>query len=307
MTPIPRSEKAMPRGLPIGICSFSFHHMLAAGRQDMFQYIATCKELGCTQLDPWNAHLADLAQKVDALHAGRHPEDARLSAGDDAYIARVRAAAEAAELPFGCIAVDGAHIYEADPDKRAANRRTAYRWLDIADRLGARQVRIDAGGPADMPDAVLATIVEGYRDLIARARDRGMEILVENHWGPTPDPDNVERLLRAVDGLGLLFDTNNWAKGRQEEGWRRCARYARACHVKTFGFDAQGNDPSVNLALAIRLLREAGYAGCWGVESYLREPAQTDEEIEHARRTIALILREVRRAPPAANGAQAAR
>src|SRR5438445_13668478 len=40
--------------LEIGICSYSFHRLLSAGKQDMFAYIQDCKKLGCTQLDPCN-------------------------------------------------------------------------------------------------------------------------------------------------------------------------------------------------------------------------------------------------------------
>ena len=38
----------------ISICSYSFHRLLAAGKQDIFRYITDCKELGCTGLDAWN-------------------------------------------------------------------------------------------------------------------------------------------------------------------------------------------------------------------------------------------------------------
>ena len=43
-------------------------------------------------------------------------------------------------------------------------------------------------------------------------------------------------------GLGLLFDTHNWADGASERGWRQCAGFATAVHIKTFAFDAEGND-----------------------------------------------------------------
>ena len=42
--------------LPLSICSFSFHRMLGEGKQDIFQYVTDCKSLGCTHLQPWNAH-----------------------------------------------------------------------------------------------------------------------------------------------------------------------------------------------------------------------------------------------------------
>ena len=44
--------------MELSICSYSFHRLLAAGKQDIVRYIADCKELGCTQLDPWNGHLS---------------------------------------------------------------------------------------------------------------------------------------------------------------------------------------------------------------------------------------------------------
>lgn len=271
----------------LSIGGYSFHRLLEAGRQDMFRYIRDCKELGATQLDPWNAQLAPIRDADQVVHAGSDPGHAQLTAQDDAYLMRVREAAEEAGLSFGCIAVDGAHIYEPDPAARDANRRLADRWLEVARILGAPQVRIDAGGPEDLPDDVFAIIVAGYRDLIARAAAKGIEILMENHWGPSVIPENVVRILDAVEGLGLLLDSNNWAPGMTERGWELCAKYARSTHFKTFSFDDQGNEPSVDLPRAVRLLVEAGYDGCWGIES-----CPTDgDEYGAVRKTAALLKR----------------
>lgn len=275
--------------LEIGICSFSFHRLLAAGKQDIFQYILDCKALGCTQLDPWNAHLSEVRKGDDVLYAGRNPQDSmHLSAGDTEYIERVRAAADDAGIPFGCIAVDGAHIYEPDPAKRDENRARAYRWLDVAHRLGAKQVRIDAGGPEEMPDDVYAIIKEGYQDVIARAKDVGVEVLVENHWGPTVLPENCLRLIEDIDGLGLLLDCHNFRTDRRDEGRRLCAPHARYIHLKTFAFDEAGNEVSDEKAEeALHILKDAGYDSVWGVESM----PQDGDEIKGARQTIELIRR----------------
>lgn len=275
--------------MDLSVCSFSFHRLLAEGKQDIIQFITDCKELGCTYLDPWNAHLAGVQDAETVKKAGFDPENAVLPAQDDEYIARVKVATDEAGLPFGCIAVDGAHIYEPTPEARRANRAVACRWLEIASKLGARQVRIDAGGPPEMPDEVFATIVDGYNDLVTRGREKGLEILIENHWGPSPIPENLVKILEAVDGLGLLFDTNNWAPGMQEQGWELCAKYARATHVKTFEFDADGNEPSVDVPKVINILVDAGFQGCWGVESCPKD----GDEYEGARKSIALIRREL--------------
>lgn len=253
------------------IASYSFHRALASGQQDMFKYIEDSKALGMAQLDPWNGHLSPVTDEDTIIKAGQDPERAAFAAQHDDYVIRVKAAADAAGLPFGCLAVDGAHIYEDDPAKRLTNRHSAYRWLEVAHKLGAAQLRIDAGGPADMPDDVFAIILEGYHDLIARAGEKGIEILMENHWGPSRIPENVVKILDAVPQVGLLMDSNNWEKGMQERGWELCGKYTRSVHVKTFGFDEAGNDPSVDIARFIRLMVDAGYDGCWGIESVPRD------------------------------------
>src|SRR5436853_6505312 len=91
-----------------GICSYSFHRLLAAGKQDIFKYITDCKELGCTQLAPWNAHLSVIRSGDAVLHAGHNPSQSQhLTAADEDYIDRVKPAAFSSGLPLGTIAADG--------------------------------------------------------------------------------------------------------------------------------------------------------------------------------------------------------
>ena len=252
------------------VCSYSFHRTFDAGEMDIFDYITWCKEQGFTHLDPWMKHLEPGFE-------------------DEAHVANVKAAAEAVGLPFGCIAVDGAHIYEPTEEARAANRQRAYRWLAIAAQLGASHLRIDAGGREESLDEIMDIVVAGYEDLIGRAHEYGIQIVIENHWGPTKDPNQMYKLLEAVDGLGLLFDTANWPEGTHDEAWVRYAPYAAVTHMKTFSFDENGNEPDWDIPKAIRLLREAGYSGCWGIEGESRG----GDEYEIVSKTLALIKREL--------------
>lgn len=273
--------------MKIGIGSYSFHRLLASGEQDMFSYITDCKALGATQLEPWNGHLAPIRARDDALKAAGDAQGAKLDPDERAYLARVKGAADEAGLPFGCVAVDGAHVYEPTEEARHANRIIADRWLAVAEALGASQIRIDSGGPEDLPEDVFGAIVEAYVDLVARADARGVEVIMENHWGASCVPENVVRILEAVEGLGLLFDTGNWAAGTTERGWTLCARYARSTHFKTFAFDENGNETTVDIPRAVGMVAATGYDGCWGVES-----CPTDgDEYGAARKTIALIKR----------------
>jgi len=272
----------------LSICSFSFHRSLAAGKQDMFQYIKDCKMLGCTHLEPWNAHLSRIDQGQEVLHAGSNPQKSHhLTAMDDDYLDEVKRAADDVGLAFGCIAVDGAHIYEQNEEDRARNRAKAYRWIAIAERLSAAQIRIDSGGADEFDEQSFEIILEGYEDIIKRAAESGIQVVVENHWGPTRFPDNVVKLQEALPKLGLLLDSWNWAPGKQAEGWLKCAKYATATHIKSFHFTEDGQELTQNIPSFIRLLRENGFNGIWGIESV---PAVLDE-LEGARRTVELIKR----------------
>src|SRR5215216_5456639 len=266
--------------MELSICSYSFHRLLEAGKQDVFQYISDCHALGCTQLDLWNGHLPSLLDDEARPPSSFTAEDAQLSPAETEYLTRIKAAADAVGLPFGCLAVDGAHIYEPSPEARRANQIKADRWLTIAEQLGAQQIRIDSGGTTEMPNEMFEIIVTGYNDLIPRAGEKGIEVVIENHWGASRSPENVVRILDAVPGLGLLYDTGNWPEDRRETGWAQCARYARATHLKTFAFDAEGDETTVDIPRAIRYLQEAGYQGSWGIESCPRQ----GDEVEAAKK-----------------------
>lgn len=273
--------------MQLSIAGYSFHRLLEAGQQDIFKYITDCRDLGATQLDPWNEQLTVVFAGDLALRAANGQTAPGLSAEEKAYLLRMRQAAEDAGLPFGCLAVDGAHIYEPEPAEREINRLIADRWLEAAEILGSAQIRIDAGGPEEMPEDVFAIIVAGYKELLQRAAQRGVEVLMENHWGPSVVPDNVIKILDAVEGLGLLYDTNNWDPNLREQGWERCARYAKSTHIKTFSFDEQGNEASMDVTRAIRLVLATGYQGCWGIESC----PEDGDEYGAVKKTTALIRR----------------
>lgn len=274
-------------GICFSIASWSFHRLLESGQQDMYRYITDCKELGCELLDPWNGHLVPLIREDEALKIGSNALKTTFSQSGLDYIAQVKAEADEAGMPFGCLAVDGAHMYESTPEQRAANRAAADRWLDVAKRLGASQVRMDSGGTPEMPDEMFDIIVEGFRDTVKRAQDLGIELLIENHWGASRPAENVVRMLNAVDGLGLLFDSGNFEAGAREAGWDILVPYTRAVHIKSWEFDETGNDPTVDLPKVIRMLADAGYQGCWGIESVSRD----GDEYGGARKSIALVRR----------------
>jgi len=275
--------------MKFSVASYSFHRELQSGRQDMFDYINDCKELGCSQLDPWNSHLAPLILEDAQIRLSSNPTQATFSVEGLEYVARVKAAADAVGMPFGCLAADGSHVWEPTPEARAANRACAYRWLDVAKRLGAESMRTDTGGTPELPDDMFAIVVDGLKDIVEHGRQLGIRVSIENHWGASNVPKNVIRVLDAVPGLTLLFDSQNFADGMQEEGWQLCVPRAKDVHIKMFTFDENGLDPAEDIPRVVKMLVKSGYKGCWGIESVPRD----GDEYGAIRKTMALIEKTV--------------
>jgi sugar phosphate isomerase/epimerase len=247
------------------VCSYSFHRSFEDGSLDLERYVAFCRDEGFTELDVWSRHLD-----------GVGPEELR-----------------AAGVPVGSLAVDGADAWAPTEEERAEHRERTERWLAFAEAAGAARVRFNAGPfhhafePGTGSDELFEEVAAGFADLVARGRARGVEVLTENHWGPFQHPDELGRLLDAVPGLGLLFDTHNWPEGTQLRAWERYAPRARMTHFKTFAFDDTGRETTQDLERAVGLLRAAGYDGVWGVESV----PDDGDEVGAAARTLALLRR----------------
>ena len=113
--------------------------------------------------------------------------------------------------------MDGAYVWEPDPEQREANYRRALDNLRAAEILGAKTVRIDMGGrDLEMTDEQFDYTVRRYREYAERAYDNGYKIGPENHWGCSRVPDNIIRLVGAVDhpafGICCTLKTGTWKR-----------------------------------------------------------------------------------------------
>ncbi len=238
----------------VSLASYAFHGLLAQGMVDVFGYLESCKYRYQVQADIWNGML--------------------LSTEED-YIRKVREALDSRDLILANLCVDGAHIWEDDPAAREANHRNALAHLEAAERLGARTVRIDAGGAHDartFTQEQFDLIVARYREYAQRAGDNGYRVGPENHWGPEVVPENMLRICQAVDhpAFGVLLHF------RGDPGDRVMAPWAMHTHVAW-------NITEGPLTACMDMLRDAGYEGYWGVEHHTGRNEYTEVAVQIAR------------------------
>lgn len=256
--------------MQISIAGYSFHGALAAGVMDVFGYLETCRYR--YQLDT-----ADLWSGVLGSDPDRYlqPE----------FLGKVRQAMAERGLTLVNYHADGCHIWEDDPAARERNAALAKRHMNAAEFLGARTVRIDAGGrERTWTPQQFDHIVAIYQAWAKHAHEHGYRIGPETHWGPENHADNMLALGKAVDhpGFGILLHMGKELDVTAEEYDRSLAPLAVHTHL-----DARTCATRIDNALQI--LRAAGYRGCLGVEhhSARHEHAEVAVQLALVRRALA--------------------
>lgn len=265
----------------ISIAGYSFHGALAAGVVDVFGYLESCRYR--YQLDTADLWCGVLGRDPDQY---LRPE----------FLVKVRDAMRERGLTLVNYHADGCHIWEDDAAARRRHRQLAQRHIEAAEFLGARTVRIDAGGrDRRWTTRQFEHIVKVYKEWSARASDRGYFIGPETHWGPENHPDNMLALVKAVDspGFGILLHMGKDVAGPPDDYDRALAPCAVHTHI-----DARTT--MTRLDDALRILRAAGYRGCLGVEhhSARNEHAEVAVQLAMVRRALAAIRAEAEEGTP---------
>lgn len=233
----------------ISIASFAFHGLKAAGMIDVFGYLETCKyRYGLQTADIWNGLIDSDPEKYL----------------NDEFTKKLKTALEERELTLVNYHADGCHLWEDDAARRQKHHELALRHLKFASDLGAKTVRIDAGGKGNVfSNEQWDVIIKGFKEYCRFGEEHGMKVGPESHWGPELVPDNMERLATSVDskGFGILLHIGHWENAPIEESDKRMAKWA--CHTH---LDQKTTEN--RLESAMKILIDAGYKGCWGVEHH---------------------------------------
>lgn len=230
--------------MKLAVMSYAFHELAREGRMDLFGYLETCRHrFRLSTADIWNGMLAST---------------------EEGYIRQVKDALDERGLTVVNLAIDGAHLWEADPAARERLYQNALAHLRAAEILGAQTVRIDAGGSheaLEWTSEEFDLIVSRYREYARRAHDNGYRVGPENHWGAATVPARLKELCQAVDSpaFGVLLHMNRWQGEGAERGDDLVAPWVMHTHLTRAIPDDQLYDK-------MTALRASGYEGCWSVE-----------------------------------------
>jgi hypothetical protein len=137
------------------------------------------------------------------------------------------------------------------------------KWVDIAHYLSCHAVRTNCKGPQDADKTeAMNWAEESYRPLLEYAAPSNVKIIIENHGGVSNDPEwMIAFMTRMNDPLfGILPDWRNPMPDFDNYAYLKNASYAKGMSYR--------NQPSEELtARMIRMTKEAGYKGWYGIES----------------------------------------
>lgn len=195
-----------------------------------------------------------------------------------AYVNRMRKQSEKFEVEIPLIMIDsegplGGH--KAEDRKRAV--RDHAKWIPIASDLGCHSIRVNWGGAprnvqndAKKTAELIARSTPSYKELASLGRANGINIIIENHWGPSSYPDVLVKLIEAVDepNFGTLPDFGNFPDDVDRyDAVDKMMPFAKAVSAKCYDFDEEGYETKIDFARMLEIcVGKHGYDGFIGIE-----------------------------------------
>lgn len=182
-----------------------------------------------------------------------------------------------------------------DPDAKARKQavQNHYRWADAAHALGCKSIRVNAGSAGSW-DEQMKLAADGLNQLADYCDDLNLNVLVENHGGLSSNGEWLAGVMKlaANPRVGTLPDFGNFVIDRETGesydrylGTEELMPFAKAVSAKTYDFDAEGNETTIDYQRMMAIVVNAGYSDWVGIE-YEGEDLSEEEGIIKTQRLL---------------------
>ena len=289
-------EEVKPE-IKISLAQWSIHKMIFEDDVDPYTFAEKASKWGFDGLE----YVSALYYKE--LEAAKFSEEAM-----NHWVEKSKAQSEKYGLENLLIMVDGqGDIASVDADARKAAVENHYKWVDAAAALGCHSIRVNLNGTQDPVEWVPAS-VDGLTQLATYAKDKGINIIVENHGGPSSNAEMLVEVMEKVgmDNVGTLPDFGNFCIKREAgdyysskcleeydryKGVKEMMPYAKGVSGKSYDFDAEGNETTIDFARMMKIVEDAGYSGYVDVE-YEGNELSEEEGILATKKLLERLLAE---------------
>ncbi|MCB9266638.1 MAG: sugar phosphate isomerase/epimerase [Lewinellaceae bacterium] len=257
------ADVEIPEGLffKISLAQWSLHNALQKGKMDNLDFAAKAK----------NDFGIDAVEYVSQFFQDK--------AKDKAYLDEMKKRADDNGVRSLLIMIDGeGSLGSTEEEARKQAVENHFKWLDAAKTLGCHSIRVNAAGEGQASD-VAQSALRSLQQLGDYAAQLELNVLVENHGGYSSDGQWLSFIMEALNkpNVGTLPDFGNFCIERGEGG--KCAKeynrydgmhdllpFAKGVSAKSYAFDEQGKETTIDYAHMLKLVKDAGYTGHIGIE-----------------------------------------
>jgi sugar phosphate isomerase/epimerase len=280
-------KKSTPDKKPffkMSLAQWSFNKSFRSGDVSPYEFARLASELGFEGLEYVNQLYPDVMDSEDK------------TAAIAAFVEKNNALAAQYKLQNVLIMIDSeGDLASSDENKRSEAVANHKLWIDAANQMGCNAVRLNLYGESD-PEKWVANSILSLTDLADYAANKSINVIVENHGRLS---SNVPVLMKVINGTGksncgTLPDFGNFCIA--EEGYGSlfdgsCKEFydpykgvsemivkAFGVSAKSYNFDKEGNETTLDYNRLLKIVKDAGYTGFVGVE-YEGDRLSEDEGI----------------------------
>ena len=234
----------------ISLAQWSFHKALQGGQLDHLDFARVAR----TEFDIGAVEYVNTFFKDKAT--------------DAAYLAEMNRRAKDQGIFQHLIMID-VEGRLGDPD--SAVRRQAVenhkKWVDAARTLGCITIRVNAESEGT-PGEQQKLCADGLRRLTEYGASREINVIVENHGGLSSNGTWLAGVMKLVNHprCGTLPDFGNFTDYDRYKGVEEMMPYAKAVSAKTYDFDPQGNETTIDYRRMMRIVTNTGFHSWMGIE-----------------------------------------
>lgn len=244
----------------ISLAEWSFHRSLKSGKMDNLDFAARSRSLGCEGVEYVNGFFKDKAK-------------------DMSYLKDMKLRADAEGQQNVLIMIDGeGSLADVNIKGRLKAIENHYKWVEAAHFLGCHAIRVNLAGGKDKADAVKAG-VDSLSKLSEFAQGSNINVLVENHGGFSSNGEWMTDVFSQIKNknCGTLPDFGNFCitKNKNKEcldaydrykGMKELLPFAKAVSAKSYDFDTDGNETTIDFYKMIEMVKDVNYNGFIGIE-----------------------------------------
>jgi sugar phosphate isomerase/epimerase len=268
-------KKSTPDAEPffkMSLAQWSFNKSFRSGGVSPYEFARLASELGFEGLEYVNQLYPDVMDSEDK------------SAAIAAFVEKNNVLAAQYKLQNVLIMIDSeGDLASSDENTRSEAIANHKLWIDAANQMGCSAVRLNLFGESD-PEKWVANSILSLTDLADYAADKKIDVIVENHGRLS---SNVPVLMKVINGTGksncgTLPDFGNFCIAKEGYGSLfdgSCKEFydpykgvsemivkAFGVSAKSYDFDEEGNETTLDYNRLIKIVKDAGYKGFVGVE-----------------------------------------